>query len=184
MPWLPIFITSNPKKSEYLSRYLGIHIDHAHIDLDEIQSTSLHEIIEHKVIQAYEKIHQPVLVEDVGLEFVALGKLPWPFIKFFEKEIGLEWLCRLLDGKSRNAIARCVFGYFDGKKREFFEWSVRWTIAEHPLWNKGYGWDPIFIPYFADTTSAELDNIGYERFYTENKPFQKIQKFLNSHNNG
>lgn len=172
------FVTGNQKKAEKLREYLWIPIEHIKFDLDEIQSTSLHEIVEHKVKQAYEKTGKPVLVEDVGLEFSSLWKLPWPFIKFFEKEIGQEWLCRLLDGKSRNAVARCVFGYFDGKKLEFFEWSIVWTIAESPRWTEGFGWDQIFIPYFTDKTSAELDSKEYERFYTEEKPFVKIREFL------
>jgi len=174
----PYFVTGNPYKAEKLSEYLGIHLEHIKIDLDEIQSTSLHEIVEHKVKRAYEKTGKPVLVEDVGLEFEALGKLPWPFIKFFEKEIWHEWLCRLIDGKSRNAIARCVFGYFDGKVLEFFEGNIEWTIAESSRWIGWFWWDQIFIPYFTDKTSAELDKSEYERFYTEEKPFAQIREFL------
>ena len=49
---------------------------HEKIDLDEIQSLDLREIVEHKVRQAYEKIKKPVLVEDTSLRFEALGKLP------------------------------------------------------------------------------------------------------------
>lgn len=174
----PYFVTGNPYKAQKLSEYLWIPLEHIKLDLDEIQSTSLHEIVEHKVKQAYEKTGKSVLVEDVGLEFESLGKLPWPFIKFFEKEIGHEWLCRLLDGKSRDAIARCVFGYFDGEKLELFEWSIRWNIAENPRWDGGFGWDQIFIPYFTEKTSAELTSEEYERFYTEEKPFQKVREFL------
>jgi inosine/xanthosine triphosphate pyrophosphatase family protein len=60
-------------------------------------------------------------VEDVSLEFSALGKLPGTFIRFFVEELSMEQICRLLDGKDRSAIARCMFGYYDGKLLEFFE---------------------------------------------------------------
>ena len=46
------------------------------LDLDEIQSLDLREIVEHKVRQAYEKCGKPVLVENASLEFTALGRLP------------------------------------------------------------------------------------------------------------
>lgn len=49
MAKLPIFITGNQNKADYLSRQLGIQIDHKKVDLDEIQSTDLHEIVEHKL---------------------------------------------------------------------------------------------------------------------------------------
>lgn len=65
----PVFITGNADKAAYLARYLGVELDHQKIDLDEIQSTSLEEIVEHKVRQAYDRIGKPVLVEDVALSF-------------------------------------------------------------------------------------------------------------------
>jgi len=91
------------------------------MDLDEIQSLNLREIVEHKVRQAYDKIKNPVLVEDVSLEFTALGRLPGPFIRFFVEEMSMEQICSLLDGKERFAIARCMFGYYDGTQLEVFE---------------------------------------------------------------
>lgn len=50
------FITGNPKKADYLEKYLGFPIEHTKLDLDEIQSLDLYEVVEHKVKQAYEKI--------------------------------------------------------------------------------------------------------------------------------
>ncbi len=50
------FITGNQKKADYLAKYLGFPIEHQKIDLDEIQSLDLREIVEHKVKQAYEKV--------------------------------------------------------------------------------------------------------------------------------
>lgn len=55
---------------------------------------------------------------------------------------------------------------------------MRGAIAHCPRGHGGYGWDQIFIPYFTDKTSAELNPEEYERFYTEEKPFVKIREFL------
>lgn len=171
------FITGNPKKAEYLEKYLWFPIIHKKLELDEIQSLNLNEIVEHKVRQAYQMVWLPVLVEDVSLEFTSLGKLPWPFIKFFEKELWLEKLSQL-PWWDRTCKASCVFGYYDGKELHLFKWSIKWTIATHPRGNGGFGWDKIFIPYFTDKTSAELNSVEYERFYTEEKPFTQIREFL------
>lgn len=81
------FITGNQKKADYLARYLGFPIEHIKLDLDEIQSLELKEIVEHKVKKAYAKIKKPVIVEDASLEFTSLGRLPGPFIKFFIEEM-------------------------------------------------------------------------------------------------
>lgn len=43
------FITSNQHKADALARMLGLPLAHQAVDLMEIQSTSLEEIVEHKV---------------------------------------------------------------------------------------------------------------------------------------
>ncbi|CAN5401552.1 hypothetical protein BH09PAT4_BH09PAT4_00840 [soil metagenome] len=115
-----VFITGNQSKADYLADMLGIPLKHQKLELDEIQSTSLDEIVTHKVKQAYQITGKPSLVEDVSLGFSALAGLPGPFIKFYvEKPDGLEILCRSLDGlEDRAARAECVFGYYDGKRLE------------------------------------------------------------------
>jgi len=64
----------------------------------------------------------------------------------------------------------------------FFEGSVPGRITDSPRGTGGFGWDQIFIPYFTSKTAAELDSREYERFYTEEKPFEKIRAFLEEYN--
>lgn len=172
------FITGNQKKAEYLEKYLWFPIEHKKIDLEEIQSLDLSKIIKHKAIQAYNTLGSPILVEDVSLEFSALGKLPGTFIRFFVEELSMEQICRLLDGKDRSAIARCMFGYYDGKLLEFFEWELKWTISEMPTGNGGFGFDQIFIPEWYNVTRAELSEEDDRKTYLQIKPFEKLQEFL------
>ncbi len=172
------FITGNQRKADYLARYLWFPIEHKKMDLDEIQSLNLREIVEHKVKQAYDKIKIPILVEDVSLEFTALGRLPGPFIRFFVEEMSMEQICSLLDGKERFAIARCMFGYYDGIHLEVFEWEMKGTIAKKPAGNGGYGFDQIFIPEWYTVTRAELGEEDDRKTYLQIKPFEKVREFL------
>ncbi len=173
-----VFITGNQSKADYLAKYLGHPVDHHKLDLDEIQSLELREIVEHKVKQAYGIIKQPVIVEDVSLEFSALGRLPGTFIKFFVDEIPFETICRMLDGMSREATAKCVFGYYDGEHLEFFEGSLKGSIAEHPSGENGFGWDKIFIPEGYTATRASLSEDDDKKTYLKIKPFAKLKEFL------
>lgn len=172
------FITGNQNKADYLAKYLGFSVKHTKLDLDEIQSLDLKEIVEHKVRQAYEKVKNPVIVEDVSLEFKALGRLPGPFIRFFVDEIPFENICSMLDGKTRKATARCVFGYYDGEDLKLFEGSLDGEIAKTPAGEKGYGWDRIFIPEGYTMTRAELDEDDDKKTYLKIKPFEELKKFL------
>ena len=140
------FITGNQNKADYLAKYLGFPVRHQKVDLDELRSLDLHEIVEYKVRQAYDTIGSPVLVEDVALEFSALGRFPSTFIKFLVDEVPFDTICRMLDGLDRTAVARCVFGYYDGTEVRLLEGSLDGTIANQPAEENGFGWDKIFIP--------------------------------------
>ena len=175
------FITGNLHKADYLSRMLGLPLKHRAVDLTEIQSTSLEEIVEHKVRQAYAVAKRPVLVEDVALEFTALSGLPGPFIKFFvEAPNGLENLCRMLDGfDDRSAAAACVFGYYDGEQVKLFRAELGGVIAKHPAGNGGFGWDKIFCPDgYGGRTRAELYADEYVVTYPTIKPIDAVRQFL------
>lgn len=182
MPKLPIFITGNQSKADYLSRQLGIQLEHRKVDLEEIQSTDLHEIVAHKLQQAYEVCDAPVLVEDVSLVFNALGELPGPYIKWFVEKSGSEACCRMLDGfDDRSAVIKCTFGYFDGSSMEFFDSELPGTIAQHPAGDRGFGFDEFFINQGYTITRAEMTQEENEHTYaTMMKPFAKVREYLRS----
>lgn len=180
---MPVFITGNQNKADYLAKLLGMPIDHQKIDLDEIQSKDIGEIVTHKVKQAYEIAKRPVLVEDVSLSFSALDGLPGPFIKFFvESSNGLEMMCRMLDGFSdRTARAECMYGYYDGERLELFLEGIDGVIADHPKGGGGFGWDKIFCPNgYEGKTRAELNEEDYLKLYSTIKPIGKVRRFLQS----
>lgn len=179
---LVTFITGNQSKADYLARYLGFPVAHVKIDLDEIQSMDLKEIVGHKVRQAYEHVKTPVIVEDVSLEFEALGGLPGPFIKFFVERIPFESICSMLNGKSRKATAKCVFGYYDGETIQLFEGAMDGEVAQAPMGDGGYGWDKIFIPAGYTQTRAQMNEVDDQKTYLQIKPFAALKEFLMSKN--
>lgn len=153
----PIFITSNPSKAEQLSWHLGIELDHMAAEVPEVQSLSLAEVVEHKAKAAYKVANRPVLVEDTSLVFHALGKLPGPLIKWFLQELDNDGLCHLLNGYSdRSATASVLFGYYDGNELSTFEGKAEGSVAVQPIGERGFGWDPVFIPNGYDKTWGEM----------------------------
>ena len=163
-----------------MSRQLGVELPHRKIDLLELQSTDLHEIVAHKLEQAFSVCKQPVLVEDVSLVFNALGDLPGPYIKWFVEHAGDEACCRMLDGfKDRSAVIRCTFGYYDGERMEFFDSELPGSIADRPRGENGFGFDKFFINEGMDITRAEMTQEENERTYAEMmKPFKQVRDFV------
>ena len=175
------FITSNQGKADYLAKYLGVAVQRRALDLDEVQSLDLKTIVEHKVRQAYAQLQSPVLVDDVALEFTALGRLPGPFIRFFLEEMWLQAICDLVHGKSRKAIARCVLGYFDGTMLKLFEGKLDGEVAPAPAGEGGFGWDKIFIPAGYTVTRASLSEEDDRKTYLQIKPLAAVKEFLMQH---
>ena len=181
------FITGNQHKADNLSRLLGFPLDHVKLDLDEIQSTKLEEIVESKARQAYDIVKRPVIVDDVGLGFTALDGLPGPFVKFFV-EAGPEKLCRMLDGfDDRSAVGSAGIGYCDDSGFVYFEGSIQGTIADHPRGDGGFGsfgWDVIFEPEgYGGRTRAELTQEEYDEVYRKIRPITELKQFLESRTN-
>lgn len=172
------FITGNQSKADYLAKYLGLEIAHKKLDLDEIQSLDLKEVVHHKVREAYRQVKRPVLVEDVSLEICSLGRLPGPLIKWFLEELSSEQIARLADGGDRKAIGRCMFGYFDGKEAHYFEGELHGTITQHPSGGNGFGWDSVFVAEGYKVTRAELSEQDYEKVYRIIRPIDKLKDFL------
>jgi non-canonical purine NTP pyrophosphatase (RdgB/HAM1 family) len=172
------FITGNQAKADYLAKYLGFSVEHVKLDLEEIQSMDLKEIVELKVKQAYEIIKSPVIVEDVSLEIEALGGLPGPFIRFFVELIPFETICNMVAGKSRKATAGCVFGYYDGQELKMFEGKLPGEIAETPAGDNGFGFDRFFIPKGYSVTRASLSEADDRKTYLQMKPFEQLKNYL------
>lgn len=174
------FITGNQGKADYLSKFLGYPIEHKKLDLEEIQTMDLREIVKHKARQAYNSVKTPIVVEDVSLEFEALGGLPGPFIRFFVEKVPFELICSMLEDQSRRAVARCVMAYYDGDNLKLFEGSLGGEIAVNPAGEGGYGWDKIFIPEGYDVTRAELSEEDDKKTYLKIKPLGDLKEYLES----
>lgn len=174
------FITGNQGKADFLARHVGSHIPHQSLDLDENQSLNLQEVAEHKARQAYGIIKSPVLVEDVGFSLKALNGLPGPFIKWFEKALGAEGICKLADSlESREVTISVCFCYFDGQNIKNFEGSLEGNVAQTPRGTNGFGFDPIFIRKGQTKTFAEMTDEELEKYSLRTTTvYPQIKKFL------
>jgi len=168
-------VTGNKGKVAEARRYLDIPIEHVDLDLPEIQSLDSREIVEEKARRAFRELGRPVLVEDVSLIFHALGSLPGPFIKWFEKELGHEGLCRLLDGRDRSCTASVTYGYCDDRQVAFAEGEMRGMVADHPRGGNSFSWGSIFIPTGSNRTYAELSHEEQERIAMRKKALRHLR---------
>lgn len=172
-----IFVSSNEKKIKMLETYLELPLKYQPVETPEIQALDLVKVGKAKALAAYNILNQPVLVEDVSLEFLAWGKLPGTFIKFFLEELSLEQICNLLN-TNRSAVAKTIFVYYDGQLYKTFESYLRGHIVKKPLGDGGFGFDPIFKAEGCSSTIANLNQTDYRQVYMLLKPIKQLATFL------
>jgi XTP/dITP diphosphohydrolase len=158
-------ITGNLGKVAEFERLLGFEFDHQKIDLPEIQTTDVREVVRAKAQLAYEKLGSPVLVDDAGLVIKAWGELPGALIKWFIDNVGNDGIIGMLGNSSRAAYVITALGYCDENGAKIFTGITEGKIADTPRGENGYGYDAIFVPTgqtktFAEMTSKEKDKIS------------------------
>lgn len=180
-----VFVTGNVHKAEYLAKWLGHDVPHVALDLPEIQSLSLQEVVEYKVREAYSQLQKPVLVEDVSLRIHAFGQLPGTYIKWFLHEVGVDGIIAMLQAfEDRSATACVMYGLYDGKTVEVFEGSMPGTISDKPRstgdqgWHSSLSWNSIFVPEGSAKTYAEMTDDEMKPVSHRARAIAKLQAYL------
>lgn len=166
-----ILVTGNAGKLKELLAIAPARLNLASqkVDLHEIQSLDLREIVAFKLREAYRQIGQPVLVEDVSAELASLNGLPGPFIKFFVQQLGRDALYQIQKAANDTVIIRCLAGYFDGNNMIFGEGIVQGHITA-PRGENGFGFDSVVVPEdqpngaqktFAEMTTEEKNALSH-----------------------
>lgn len=173
------FITGNENKLKEVKRYLKVPIEHQKLDLIEIQSLDVYEVVEAKVKEAYKILQKPVFVEDVSFILPALGNFPGPLVKWFMQELENEGISNLMKHyEDKSAIATVLYGFYDGTKVHFFEGQMRGTIAETPKGEYSFGFAKIFIPDGYTKRLAEIPTEEQEAIAYRRKALKKFEVFL------
>ena len=150
-------VTGNRHKLAEWRRLLpaGFVLENTAVDLDEIQSLDLMEIITDKARRAYAAAGKPVIVEDIAAGLDELGGLPGPFIKFFEKRLGMDALFQLAGKEGAPVTVQCAMAYYDGKEFITSYAEVHGTAVAARGQN-GFGFDCCFVPAGQTETYAEM----------------------------
>lgn len=155
-------VTGNPSKLREAQRILAalsleVVVDHADVDLPEIQSLDLLEVLRAKAADAWSRLQRPLVVEETGLELSALGGFPGPLVKWMLQAVGPEGIARTaLSLGDPGATARCAVLFKDGEREVVGVGTDRGDLVLPPRGDHGFGWDPVFQRAGGTETYAEL----------------------------
>lgn len=93
--------------------------------------------------------------------------------------MGNEGLARLLDGKERSAEVSDIIVFIDefGKDHVFIG-KIDGLIAKKPRGDKGWGWDPVFIPEGSSKTFGEMEEAEKNKYSMRAKALKLFKKWL------
>ena len=149
------YLTGNKKKFEE-AKILLPNIEQKKIDLPEIQSLDLEEIIDAKIDEAIKHTDSPVIVEDVSFEIHALHKFPGPLIKWMLKSMTLDEIYELIKPyENKNVTIKIMVGYANKNERKKILASVNGTIVA-PRGSRAFGWCALFQQNGETKTYGEM----------------------------
>lgn len=155
-----VLVTGNPGKRHEAARILGFEPPCAPLDLPEIQSLDLAEVLEAKAEEAWRQLGRPLVVDETGLELAALGGFPGPLVKWLLAAVGAAGLARIAHTLGNPvATARCLLLYRDGERRVIGSGATPGQIAPTPRGERGFGFDPVFIPEESELTYGEIAEV-------------------------
>ncbi|MFK7904989.1 MAG: non-canonical purine NTP diphosphatase [Chitinophagales bacterium] len=188
-----IFATNNAHKVSEVKKVIGDKFEV--ISLKEFGFTDdipePHDTLEENAYEKSSVIHQKFDVncfsEDTGLEVMALNGEPGVKSARYAGEKclasdNIKLLLRKLEGiENRQAQFRTVVSLILEGKEYQFEGIAKGKITHSQTGEKGFGYDPIFVPENFDRTFAEMNAAEKNEISHRGKAIEKLVKFLKNY---
>lgn len=154
------FITGNQGKLiEAKKKFSEINVQliQKNIGYPEIQTDTLKKVAEYGINYLKEKLDKPFILEDAGLFIESLNGFPGVYSAYVYYSLGCVGILKLMEAEeNRKAIFRSVYAYHNKGKKEFFSGECKGVISEKSIGEKGFGYDPVFIPDGKNKTFAQM----------------------------
>ncbi len=132
----------------------------------------------------HRKTGLPSLADDTGLEVDALGGAPGVYSARYAGEKATyddnvnKLLSELEGKKDRSAQFRTVVAYVTEDEEQIFEGICRGEIIQEKKGDKGFGYDPVFMPDGYEKTFAELSSTEKNKISHRGIAVRKFIDFL------
>ncbi len=173
------FITGNKGKIEEVQAITGLNLIAKNLDIPEIQSLDVEKVARAKAMEAFKLVGRPIIVDDTGMSIEALNGLPGALVVWFLDKLKPEGIVNLLSQeKNRKASVSTCIAYADKTGVYTFVGIVRGEIALAPRGERGFGYDPIFIPEGQEKTYAEMSSEKKNEISMRKIALLKFKEFL------
>ncbi len=122
----------------------------------------------------------PVIVEDAGLFIKSLNGFPGPYSSYIFRTIGVNGILKLLENiEDREAYFESVIALkLPSGDVKVFSSRVHGKIAYESRGERGFGFDPIFIPTGSNKTFGEMSLEEKNLYSHRAKAVKKVLRWL------
>ncbi len=183
------YVTNNPFKEKEILDYFKVSGVNKQYDIElsivkhslqEILHPDIDVIVKAKALEAYKYLGVPCVVEHGGIFIDSLSALPGGIGQIIWNAVG-DRICGFVkEGEPRDATARSIIGYCDGKRIYTFVGETRGQITKSSQGDYKFNWDPIFIPEGSIRTYGEM---GPEMKRETSQAVKAWNEFLKSFKN-
>ncbi|WP_410220278.1 RdgB/HAM1 family non-canonical purine NTP pyrophosphatase [Pedobacter sp.] len=185
-----VFATNNQNKKEEIAALVGMAYEvlslkdiGCDIDIPET-GNSFAENATLKSTYVVEHFNINCFADDSGLEVDALNNEPGIFSARYsgikDDKINLEFLLKKMEGiQNRKARFKTVISLMMDQQNYLFEGIIEGTLLDKPRGEKGFGYDPVFVPEGYDITFAEMEMEEKNRISHRAIATKKLITFLN-----
>ena len=153
----------------------------------EPQAEGIEEVALSKIEQARELVmgtkleDSIILVEDSGLFIDALRGFPGPYSSYVESTIGLSGILQLMSAEPERGAEFRAIAAISIEGNTITETGIcRGKISEKLSGDRGFGYDPIFIPEDGDgRTCGEMSSIEKSSISHRGRALKAISELLN-----
>ncbi|HEY3252135.1 MAG TPA: XTP/dITP diphosphatase [Ignavibacteria bacterium] len=139
-----------------------------------------------KAKTVHDIVNIPVLADDSGLEVEYLKGAPGVYSSRYaggnasDDDNCQKLLAELkdVDLSNRKARFRCVIIYYDGASKNIFEGVCKGHIIDRKRGERGFGYDPLFVPDGYSETFGELDDELKNKISHRGKALEKFREYL------
>lgn len=137
-----------------------------------------------KAKYVFENYGLPCFADDSGLVIDALDGAPGIYSARYagpkknDQDNMDKVLKNLTNVKNRNCYFTTVICFYDGGTPNYFEGRIHGEITHQKIGDKGFGYDPIFIPNNSSLTFAQLDSEEKNKKSHRGIAIQKFTAFI------
>lgn len=189
-----VFATNNPHKISEISNIIdskfklsGLAESGIHEDIPENENTLEGNALA-KARYVYKLIGADVFADDTGLEVEALNNEPGVLSARYagdhkNPDDNIDTLLKRLEGiNNRKARFRTIIALILDGQEYLYEGIVSGEILKERRGEKGFGYDPIFMPDGYDKTFAQMDIEEKNLISHRARALKKLTDFLIHHN--